>query len=95
MINLSFNKTKTSPLADEIERLHEQLKNMTPTDEDYATVADQLTKLYKLLEIESKGKVSKDVLVNAAANLIGIVTIISFEHTHALATKALGFVKKS
>jgi hypothetical protein len=57
-------------------------------------VSDQLAKLYKLKEIDSKTRVSSDVLVGAASNIAGILLILNFEHAHAMTSKALGMIGK-
>jgi hypothetical protein len=87
-------KRKPTALEDEIARLLGHLSTMNPTDPVYAVVADQLKKLYPLKETDSKERVSKDILVNAAAGLAQIFVIIGYEHAHPIASKALSFVTK-
>jgi len=89
-----FKKSEQSDLRKEIARLFEELKNLPMSSDEYNSVSDQLAKLYKLQEIDSKQKVSKDQVVAALSSIVGILIIISYEHGHAIATKALGFVKK-
>lgn len=93
--NWKLKKAEPSSLENEIERLLEVLKNMEPTDEKYPNVADQLVKLYKLKEVDSKKRVSPDAMAAAATNLAGILLILNFEHAHVMTSKALGFVVKS
>ena len=62
--------------------------------EEYAKMLDQLTKLYKLKETESRERVSKDTLVLVTANLIGIVLILGYEKANVITTKALSFVTR-
>lgn len=95
MINIKTFKKEPTDLEIEIKRLLVVLENLQPADDDYATVADQLVKLYKLKEVDSKRIVSPDALVNAATSLIGILAITNYEYTHALTSKALSFVVKS
>lgn len=95
MLNLKKLKNDPSALDKEIDRLLQTLSVMDHDDEEYPRVADQLVKLYKLKEVDSKSRVSKDVWIGAGVNLAGILMIISYEHAHALASKALGFVTKS
>jgi hypothetical protein len=95
MLNLKKLKNDPSALDKEIDRLLKTLSVMDPYDEEYPNVADQLVKLYKLKEVDSKSRVSKDVWIGAGVNLVGILTIVSYEHAHALTSKALGFVMKS
>jgi hypothetical protein len=95
MINIKFKKTESSDLEKEIARLFEVMADKQPTDADYEKVADQLCKLYKLKEVDSKSSMSKDVLITALTGIGQILLITNFEHAHALASKSLGFVFKS
>lgn len=95
MINLKPKKTEPSALEKEITRLFAVMADKQPTDDDYEKVADQLCKLYKLKEVDSKSSVSKDVLITAITGVGQILLITNFEHAHALTSKALGLVFKS
>lgn len=87
-------KTTKSPLETELDRLLNELANEEPDTERYDRIADQVAKLYKLKEVDSKNKISADTLVTAATSLAGIALIVGYEHGHALTSKALGFVIK-
>lgn len=93
--HLKRKKAEPSDLEKEIAHLFHKLRDMDPADEDYSKVADQLVKLYKLKEVDSKSAVSKDAMVGAATNLAGILLILNFEHAHVMTSKALGFVWKA
>ena len=95
MINIKFKKTESSDLEKEIARLFEVMADKQPTDADYEKVADQLCKLYKLKEVDSKSAVSKDVLITALTGLGQILLITNFEHAHAFTSKAIAFVFKT
>lgn len=91
---LSFKKSEPSDLEVEIARVLKVMKDMAPTDKDYATVADQLVKIQKLqTEIDSKKRLSPDTLLNAVTNLAGILAILNYEHAHVFTSKAASFVK--
>lgn len=93
--HLKFKKTELSDLEKEIARLFEKLNGITKIDSDeYNAVSDQLAKLYKLKEIDSKRLVSPDTLVNAATNLAGILVVVNFEHLHAATSKAFNMILK-
>lgn len=91
---MKFKKTDPSSLEKEIERLFAELSDLSPDDEKYDKVSNQLKKLYPLKETDSKKQVSADVLVGAVANLVGIGLILNYEHVHIITSKALGFVGK-
>ncbi|QAY17148.1 hypothetical protein SEA_MADAMATO_30 [Streptomyces phage Madamato] len=92
---LKFKKSEPSELQQEITRLFEELKKHPMNSDEYNSVSDQLAKLYKLQEVDSKQKVSKDQWVAALSSIAGILIVVSYEHAHVIASKAaLGFVKK-
>lgn len=95
MFNLKFKKTEPSDLENEIARLFKILKECVPGTARYNEVSDQIAKLYKLKEVDSKSGVSKDAMVGAATNLAGILLVLHYEQLHVITSKAaLGMVKK-
>jgi hypothetical protein len=82
---------KKSDLTKEIDRLFALAADAVPGTARY----DQIAKLYKLKDVDSKSRVSRDVMVGALTNLTGIVIIVNHEHLHAITSKALGFVGKN
>jgi hypothetical protein len=95
-MNNPFKKTKEPTELDTlIERLSQAILNAEPTSEGYAHMVDQYTKLKKIQAETSPKPISKEALFAAGVNLTGILMIISFERTHALTSKALGFVFKT
>ncbi len=62
--------------------------------EAYATILDQIVKLHKLKEEEKPSRVSKDTLALIAANLTGIVLIMTHERVNIITTKALSTLLK-
>ncbi len=96
-MNNPFNK-KTKELTDLeklIKRLTEYIENIDPKGEDYTHAVDQLVKLKKIQVEENPKPLSKDEMLKAGASLVGILIIVGFEHSHALTSKALSFVKKN
>lgn len=91
-----FKKTTPEPdlLEVTIASVHTELEGLTADSPEYSKAVDQLDKLYKMKSYEKTNRVSKDALIAVAGNLAGIVMILSFERTHVIATKALGFVGK-
>lgn len=86
---------KKSDLEKEIARLFALATECVPGTARYDEITDQIAKLYKLKEVDSKGRVSRDAVVGALTNLTGIVIIVNHEHLHAITSKALGFVGKN
>lgn len=95
-----FNRRKPeekSGLDETIDYVQEKLLTMDPDSEEFAKTLDQYDKLQKIKSSERKDedRLSKDVLVTVAANIVGIVAILSYEHVHPVTSKALGFVLKT
>lgn len=91
----ALKTTEPSPLEKEIDSILARMSGELPDTDDYAKMADQLVKLYKLKEVDSKRKLSPDALAAVAGNLIGILVIIGYEHKNVITSKALSFVMKS
>jgi len=88
-----FNKTTEETLLDlEITSLQTALSNLRATDDDYDTTLTQLERLFTLKQLEKPQKISADTKATIAANLAGILTIVAYEHSHVITTKALSFL---
>jgi hypothetical protein len=87
--------TEPTPLRVVIDDLIESLKDKDPTTDEYSAVADQIQKLYKLQEVDSSQRVSKETWALIAANLAGILVIVGHERFHAITTKAFGMVTRA
>jgi hypothetical protein len=88
-------QTKPTVLDETIDAALSELKDLKTTDPDYQVTLDRVKELSKLKEQNSPKRVSPDTAALIAGNLAGIVLIISYEHVHVIASKALGFVLKS
>lgn len=92
--------TKRKPNTENLDELINELQLRVYRNEDLdakesAKLVDQLIQLYKLRENEnSRFSVNPDVLATIAANLAGILLILSFEHAGVVTSKALSFVLK-
>lgn len=78
-----------------IELATDELKNHTPGTETYSKGVEQLERLYKIKLSMKSDRVSKDGLIAALGNVIGIGMIIRHEQLNTITSKALGFVTKS
>lgn len=83
-----------SALEKEINRLLEDLSNLDAHSVEYNATSDQLTKLYKLKEIDAPKRVSPDTLLLVVSNIAGILAILGYERFHIITSKALSFVTK-
>lgn len=91
-----FTKTETekSGLDKVIDDLLANMHSAECDSEEYAKMADQLEKIYKLKEVDSKKRVSPDTLALIGGNLAGILIIVGYEHSHIVTSKALSFLNK-
>ena len=86
--------TPESPLENAITQLHAEMLTEMGDSEAFDRMTDQLTKLYKLREHDSKQRVSPDTLVIAGTNLLGILIIVGYEQKNVLASSAKNFLMK-
>lgn len=87
---------KKNPIEAQLDvEITELLKKMgeetDKSSEKYTTMVDQFN---KLMELRNKSGISKDTLATIAANIAGIVIILSHERAHVIATKSLSLVRK-
>lgn len=92
-MRLSFTEKPMLDVA--IDNALKQLGDGDIDTDKYSKQVDQVSKLYKLKEIDSRTRVSADTLAVVAGNLAGILLIINHERVNVITTKALGFVLKS
>lgn len=90
------NPAPKSELEDAISELIAEMKTVNADSKEYAAMADNLVKLYKLKEVDHdpKKQLSYDAILSAGASIAGILIIVSYEEKHALVSKSIGFVKK-
>jgi hypothetical protein len=87
-------KTKEKSKLDEaIDEIFSEMAGLTSDSDEYAAMADQLTKLYALKEIDRPQRVSPDAWAAVLGNLAGILVIVGYERTHVITSKALPFLR--
>ena len=72
-----------------------QLKDHPADSTEYSDIVDQVSRLTKLKEKPSHSRVDRNTMAMIAGNLAGIGLILSYERTHVITSKALGFVLRS
>lgn len=88
-----FNRKKAkdaNPLDEAIAEVYSNMAGFTPDADEYAQMADQLTKLYALKEIENNSwwqRTSPDAVIAASANLLAVGIVVGYEHNHIITTK--------
>jgi hypothetical protein len=86
------SKTKTY-VDDEIRRMMIVLQEKSPDSKEYGETLEQLQKLHKIRQDEKPDRVSADAKFQGAVSILGIVTILQYEHLHPIASKAMSFIK--
>lgn len=81
-------------IDEEIERLANQLRNMSPVEEDYIKVADNLKVLCEAREKKNSRDISNEALLAAAINIVGILIVLNFERTDVITSKAFGWISR-
>ena len=85
-----------SGLEKTIDELIREMATVNGDSDEYAKMADQLVKLYKLKAVDNDAKkqLSPDTLALVGGNLLGILVIVGYEQKNVVASKALNFLMK-
>lgn len=88
-----FNRNESSDLDGPIAQLKAELAAYTPDDPEWQAAMSRLEGLIELRDkTTSKKKISPDTLAIVAGNLLGILVIVGYEHSHVMVSKASGFI---
>lgn len=86
---------KPDEFQPQIDNLLGELKNHEPHTEQYAATMAQLKSIYEIRASAKKQRsVSPDVVATIAANLAGILIILTFEKANVITSKAFSQVFK-
>lgn len=78
----------------EIDNLISLMARTNPATDEYKSMANSLDILIKARDSERARRVSPDTLAIVAANLLGIVLVLNYEHTHVITSKAFNWILK-
>lgn len=90
-----FAPKEKTQLDREIDRLTIELRELSATDDDYATIVEHLNRLTKIRLEEKPEKVSPNTWAMIGANIVGIAMITWFERENVITSKALGFIQRA
>lgn len=92
-----FKRTSQDDLKldEAIDRVLDEMANMTADSAEYDQMLGQLERLYSLKPKKKLQKISPDTLAQVLGNLCGILVIVAYEQKHVMTSKALGFVPKT
>lgn len=85
---------ETQSLDKTITTLESDMRSMDGSTEAYASALNRLERLYKLKEKHSPRRINPDTALIVGGNLLGILIIVSYEHSRVITSKALGFAGK-
>lgn len=85
-----------SRINEAIDAVLSEMAGFSSYDDEYAKMVEQLDKLHQIKSYnKDTNRVSKDALVAAVANILGIGMILGYEKAHVVTSKALSFVLKT
>lgn len=93
MFNLKPKKN-LKPLNEEIERVLKHMSSLDLESEEYNHALRHLERLTAVKTETRPKRVSGDTMLTVVGNLLGVFTIVSYEHVHVMTSKALGQVIK-
>jgi len=93
LLNLPF-KRKPTELDLAITQLYDLMGLCEPDSEEYKTLLEHVVKLEGLKNTQRSRALSRDTEFSGVVSLLGIGFIVSYEHLHVIASKAVGFVPK-
>lgn len=91
---MNIGKKDTSELDAAITVVMVRMALLDPNTEEYQTMITNLERLYALRAEARKTRINPDTLLVVAGNLLGILVVVSYEHSHVVASKALSFIMK-
>lgn len=86
--------SNVSGLEEVIDDLLGELKVTSVEDDRYPEMTKQLSKLYKLKQLDKPERVKPDTLLVVAGNIAVAAMIIGFEQKHVVTTKVMSFLTK-
>lgn len=84
--------TKQWSLQNEIDRALETLKSLPVGSKEYKLAAENVK---ILIETHTGTKISKDALLAAGVNILGILLVLNFEKLGVITSKAFSMVRKA
>lgn len=84
-----FWKKVRTPLDNEIDRALLHLKGCEFGSEEYVKTLMLIQDLLRIKEEDKSRPVSRDVLAQVGANLLGILMIIKHEHVNVIVSRAM------
>lgn len=94
MLKHFFSKDGPSPLDPLIDALQDEMHTTDLFSDEYQLLLARLERLYKIKANERHDPVSRDSMLMAATNLLGIVMIVAYEQKHLMNQKGFSQILK-
>ena len=90
-----FGTENISELDKAITRVLQEMDTYGPDAPEYPKLLKSLERLTKLKRLERRPRVSRDTLAIVGGNLLGILIIVAYEHSHVVVSKGMGLLLKT
>lgn len=81
-------------LDEAINEIYREMAGVTADSKEYAAMVKQLKVLHKMKTAESSNRVTPDTALIVAANILGIIIIVTHERVAVMTSKALGLLMR-
>jgi hypothetical protein len=92
MLRKFWRKEKPSILDEPIAKVLTEMNAYGPDAPEYPKLVAHLERMIRLKQEESKSKISPDTMAIVIGNLVGILIIVSYEQSHVMVSKGVGFI---
>lgn len=79
-------------IVDLITTIQNEMATFATDSEEYKTRLSSLERLYTLKQQEAPKRLSRDTMATVAANVLGILMIVSHERVHVITSKAFSHI---
>jgi hypothetical protein len=91
---LSKSSDESEGLIRTITQAESDLQTMDAGSEEYAKALAHLERLYKLKTQTVSKQIDPNTVVLVIGNLLGILILVGYEHSHVIGSRAIGLVGK-
>lgn len=87
------NKLDTSPIDKQIAAVLSEMDMIGAGSDEYKEMLKRLERLYKLKTQQRRKPVSLDKVLIVAGNVVCLIIIVSYEHSHVITSRAIDRVR--
>ena len=89
-----MDNRQQTPFDREVDRILGLMSHIDPTKDDYKKAAESLKLVCEARAKKAALPIEPEVVITAAANLLGIVLILQHERLNVVTSRAIAFVRK-